>query len=144
SIVVRCIMPWDSRLGSHGAVRRSAGPGARGARKAGRTGAVDDRLDQTEDCALQRGRGEYLRPTATLVGRVGCLLFMRHELPDPLEEQAREHATDDTDDESDGLVQRLAHDHSRAHMRPRTRPTTSAPATMNGTGRSFTMSARTD
>src|SRR5439155_16579973 len=96
-----------------------AGPGTGQAAVAGRAAAVDGRLDQSEDRALD-GRGEqHLTPAVPAVGGLGGALVAGYRPPDPLEDQARDQAAGHAAGEADRLVQDAFH--RRLHQAARRR-----------------------
>src|SRR3712207_429385 len=72
--------------------------------EAARARAVDGRLGGGEDRALQ-GRGEHdlAHPVLALQG-VGCVVLVRHALPDLLEDGARDHTGQDAAEQADRPV----------------------------------------
>src|SRR3954469_4186656 len=69
--------------------------------------AVDGRLHEREDRALEGGGREHLAPAVLALLRVGRVLLAGDQLPDLLEDRAADQAAQDAEDDSERLVEQL-------------------------------------
>src|SRR4051794_22184491 len=87
--------------------------------------AVDCRLHEREDRALEGGGLEPLAPAVLALLRLGRVLLAGDQLPDLLEDRAADQAAQDAEDDSERLVEQL---HLDRLLRSRTISSTTMPA----------------